>query len=363
MNTKVALLICVVMLAGASLGCGVCGLAQKGQQVPATPEAVATEVSRATVPAPAGGTEESGEQGEEQEEKEESLDPKSLLGNIETLDSYRSSFTMSYEGKTDSGEVEKWAMTMEVEYVREPFAQRVVLHGGESLGVQEGLETIRIGDQQYAVIGGEGGGCISSPAGEGEPVDTELFKPEDILGGLSQARRVGTETVNGVSCTHYVFDEKDIEGANFSKARGDMWVAVDGNYVVKYTLDAEGIDPSTNKTGRINWLYEVRDINKPITIQPPAGCSAAASKYPMMPDATEVTTMGGMVSYKSASSFEDVLKFYQEQMPAKGWSESGEQFITEDSAWLTYTKDKSSVSISLSVEEGGTVAVLILEGE
>lgn len=359
MNRKVALLICIVMLAGASLGCGVCGLAQKGQQVPATLEAVATEVSRATVPAPAGGTEESGEQ----EGKEESLDPKSLLGNIETLDSYRSRFTMSYEGKTDSGEVEKWTMTMEMEYVREPFAQRIVLQGGESLGIQEGLETIRIGDQQYTVIGGEGGSCISSPPGEGEAMDTELFKPEDILGGLSRARRAGTETVNGVQCTHYVFDEKDIEGAGFSKAKGDMWVAVDGNYVVKYALDAEGRDPSTNKTGHINWLYEVRDINKPINIQLPAGCSAAGSQYPIMPDATEVTTMGGMVMYKSASSFKDVLQFYQEQMPAKGWSESGEQFVTEDSAWLTYTKDGSSVSVSLSVDESGNVAVMIVEGE
>ena len=103
----------------------------------------------------------------------------------------------------------------------------------------------------------------------------------------------------------------------------------------------------------------MRDVNQPITIEPPPGCEAAKSEFPMLPDATGVTTMGGMVMYESASSFDDVLAFYQEQMPADGWSDTGDSFISEGTAMLSYTKDGRTATVTLT-EGDGTVSVMIM---
>jgi hypothetical protein len=161
-------------------------------------------------------------------------------------------------------------------------------------------------------------------------------------------------------CRHYKFDEKGLTWGAFARAQGEVWVAVEGDYVVKYTLQADGKDPvGGNDEGHIKWEYEVRDVNQPITIEPPAGCSAAESEFPIMPDAAEVTTMSGMVMYTSASTFDQVQAFYQEQMPANGWDDSGDSFTGPGSAMLSYTKDGRTATVTIGGEDG-EVSVMIM---
>ncbi|HUV89985.1 MAG TPA: hypothetical protein VMY80_10050, partial [Anaerolineae bacterium] len=182
----------------------------------------------------------------------------------------------------------------------------------------------------------------------------------DVIGGLSNARRVRPDQdVNGIRCRHYKFNETALVWRGFSKAEGEVWVAVEGEYVVKYTLQAEGKDPASGKEGHLDWVYEIRDVNEPIPIEPPAGCGAAESEYPMMPDATDVSTMENVVMYTSASSLDDVLAFYKGQMPANGWSETGDSFTSEGTAMQSYTKEGVTVSLALT-EQDGKVSVLIM---
>jgi hypothetical protein len=339
------MMVLVLMLSLAlALGCGAGGLIGGGDETPPAAEA----------PAEAGGR----EQGTEEEpapeagEAEESISLSSVTGGLQNLDSYRSFLTMSFDGTTE-GSADQWTIEMEIEHVRDPFAQRFVMRGGAMSGTTlgEGLESVQIGDQQYVVFGE--GQCLSSSAAEGDVMDTEIFKPDDMLGGLSNARRVRPdERINGILCRHYTFDEKSLLLGDISRAEGEMWVAVDGDYVVKYVLEAEGKDPTSGDEGRIEWVYELRDVNAPITIEPPAGCQAAGSEFPIMADAADVTTMSGMVTYKSSSSFNDVLAFYQAEMKAAGWAESGDSFTSEDMAMLTYTKDGRTASVMLTSEEG-----------
>jgi hypothetical protein len=80
-----------------------------------------------------------------------------------------------------------------------------------------------------------------------------------------------------------------------------------------------------------------------------------------MPDAANMTTFGGMVSYESNSSFDDVLEFYQEQMPADGWSDTGNSFITSGSAMLNYTKDGRTATVTLADADGKTSIIIMSE--
>jgi hypothetical protein len=345
----------LILLLGLALGCSVGGLLGGGEEEALSPtEAPAGgEQAEATEAPPSVGTET--EEVEEPEEGE-NISLSSVTSGLQSLDSYRGYFKMTFEGSTEDEEGQ-WVMEMDMEHMREPFAQRVVFRGGET-GLGEGFESVQIGDQNYIVFGE--GQCISSSADEEDAMDMELFGIDDAIGGLEGARRARPdETVNGVLCRHYVFDEKALGWGIFTRAEGEMWVAIDGDYVVKYAVQAEGENPITGDEGNIEWEYEIRDVNEPITIEPPAGCEAAESEFPIMPAATNVSTFGDMVTYESSSSFDGVLAFYQEQMPAEGWSDTGDSFITEGTAMLGYTKDGRSVNVTLT-EADGKITVMIM---
>ena len=256
------LLVPMVVLLGLTLACGLGGGTQEAPpaaQVPGGEEEVASPTEAVE---PAGG--------EAEAEGEEELDLPSVTSGLQALDSYRAYFrmTVSEEASSEGGDdAEQWAYEMDMEYVRDPFAQHVVMRGGAA---EEGIEITQIGDQSYMVLGE--GQCVSSSA-EGEAMDAEMFKPDDVIGGLSRARRVRPdESVNGIRCRHYKFDESAVAWYGFGHAEGEVWVAVDGDYVVKYVLQAEGKDPASGKEGHLEWVYEIRDVNEPIVIEPPAGC-------------------------------------------------------------------------------------------
>jgi hypothetical protein len=343
------LLLLLTLLLGLTLGCSVCGLTGGGtDDAPAPVE----EIEDAEEPEETEETEEP--------EEEEDISISSVAEGLDSLDSYRGHMSMVFESGAGSSEGDQWTMEMDIEYVREPFAQRIVVQGGGIAGVGEGgIESVQIGDQQYAVFGDQ---CISTSADTGETTDMEIFELDDVMGGLDNASRVlPDETVNGILCRHYVFDETAIAWAVLTQAEGEAWIAVDGGYVVRYTMVADGTDPSSQQEGHVEWEYELLDVNVPITIEPPAGCEAAESEFPIMPDATNTSTFGGMVSYESSSSFDDVLAFYQEQMPAEGWSETDNSFITEGTAMLSYTQDGQNATVTLTGGDGAVSVVIMSE--
>ena len=336
------LLVPFALLVSLMLACGPLGAIKETPSPAEEPtggeEAAATE-------APSGG--EAGTEGEEE------IELSSVTSGLQSLDSYRAHFKMAVTD-TAGGGTEEWAYEMDMEVVRDPFAQHMVIQGVAAEGA---FEMFQIGDQRYIALGE--GQCISTSA-EGEAMGAEMFEPGDVIGGLSNARRVRPDQdVNGIRCRHYKFNETALVWRGFTKAEGEVWVAVEGEYVVKYALQAEGKDPASGKEGHLDWVYEIRDVNEPISIEPPAGCGAAESEYPMMPDATDVSTMENVVMYTSASSLDDVLAFYKGQMPANGWSETRDSFTSEGTAMQSYTKEGVTVSLTLT-EQDGKVSVLIM---
>ncbi|MCP4538049.1 MAG: hypothetical protein GY832_12975 [Chloroflexi bacterium] len=350
MNKRLGLFLLLILLFGLTLGCSVCGLT--GGEVEDAP-APAEEIEEVEEPEEEEDTEDVDEP-----EEEEDISISSVTNGLDSLDSYRSHMTMIFESGAGSSEGDQWTMEMDIEYVREPFAQRIVIQGGGIAGVGEGgMESVQIGNQQYAVFGDQ---CISTSTDTSEAMDMEIFELDDIMGGLDNARRVlPDETVNGILCRHYEFDETAVGWATLTHAEGEAWIAVDGDYVAKYTMVAEGTDPSSQQDGHVEWEYELLAVNTSITIEPPAGCDNAESEFPIMPDAVNTSTFGGMVTYESSSSFDNVQTFYEEQMSAEGWSETGDSFITSGTAMLNYTKDDQNASVTIT-DNDGTISVIIM---
>jgi len=176
----------------------------------------------------------------------------------------------------------------------------------------------------------------------------------DMWGSVSDARYVGTETVNGVRAKRYTWKEGSVATFGFAAGKGDTWVAVDGGYVVKQAIEATGKGlflASADQEGTTTWEWDVTDANGSFEILPPAGCESAAKDIPVMADATDLATVGDFVTYSSASALADVVSFYKTEMPKAGWQPSGTPTEAEGFTMLEFTKDVRTASLSISFDQ------------
>jgi len=316
-------------------------------------------------PPPSGGEEEAGP-----------LDLSSLLLSAEEerqglaqFDSYRTKLRMTFSG-LNLGEVQEGTVDIETAYVKEPPAAHVKMIILDAQGEEKmNIEIINTQGTQWVNLGGGEQGWISAPAEE-EPtamLEGMGFDATEVLPEVKSTRFVGEETVNGVRTKHYTFDEKSLAGVGETmgevSVKGDVWIAVEGNFAVKFQFVAQGKgifeEGKGEQEGQIDFYYELYDINAPITIEPPAGATLPED-IPIMPDATDQGSMGGLITYSSPSDFQTVLEFYRKEMEANGWTSAGENLIGEEIATLDYQKDDRQVTVMISVDkDSGQVDVLI----
>jgi hypothetical protein len=355
---KVVLPLC--LLAVLTLGCGVCGALSDSPLPSGSESADGTEV---VVPADteedAGEAEpvspaEEGEEGDGEEADEADLPSVSM--ELDVLDSYVAYFKMTMKESENASEESLYEMR--VEFVRDPLAESVTVWGDDP---SEGMQSIRIGDMQYLSFGE--GECIATSASDEDEIAGEMLDPEEVIGGISSAKRVRPdETINGIRCRHYTFDESAFVTQQFARASGEAWIAVDGDYVVKYVAQVEGENPETGEDGYMLVEYEISDINEPLVIEPPADCAALdEADFPLMPDASDVSLMGTMATYATGSGVSDVVVFYQEEMAALGWTEDDGAFVSDEAAMLNFSKDGESLVVSVSVDDSRCIVTIITE--
>jgi hypothetical protein len=349
-NVRILMLV-VTVLALAALACSIGGgggqPSDKGAATPTSSEGGGGEISTSppketatSAPTPA----------------ENDLTLSTLTEGLAMLKSYKSTFVVKFVGKDGQGQPVNESWEMREEFIQEPRAQRIAFTSiglSEEQAAQSGaFEMITIGDTSYMVMQDNDGkrSCISMSSDEATQPEQGLFSPA-TLGGVSGAKYVKTDTVNGIKAKHYAWEEGGLVGLGFTSAKGDVWVAVDGDYVVKYTAEATGKDMlfgSTAEEGTITVEYNLTEVNGSFQIEPPADCEAPATDIPIMADAKDKSTFGEMVSYTSASAFADVVEFYKTEMPNNGWQSSGEPTEMEGLAMLEFAKDNRKAQVMIS---------------
>jgi hypothetical protein len=104
--------------------------------------------------------------------------------------------------------------------------------------------------------------------------------PEDyVVLPDSAVRQPGRSIVNGVVTQLYTFDRDDLPHArNYDDAEGTIWVASNGDYIVRYeatfsgrheNLAAGGVELMDE--GTISIMYELSDVNDSLSIEAPKG--------------------------------------------------------------------------------------------
>lgn len=179
----------------------------------------------------------------------------------------------------------------------------------------------------------------------------------------SAACNAQPETVNGVPAIHCAFTEQDkvanaLEGAE--TIVGDVWIAENGNYVVKYQLDARNLQLkglfsgfTEFETYKIN--YDLLDINN-VTVQLPAEAQGTQPlpNFPTQGESGLAAPEGAQIfvdsfaglNYFSTADLNSIVDFHRQSLPAAGWREVPEEgYVDEEYALLIFENEEGVLRV------------------
>jgi hypothetical protein len=282
-------------------------------------------------------------------------DPKTGLSD---LSSYTATLILSFDG-TEAGQPKKWSKTYVMLYSRDPSLRQLTI---EKTGDTSNPEQVYMAELDGAVYEQRGtNACFANVVEEGNSI-SDQFEPAGFLNVVIGAGEAGTETVNDVAANHYSFDERAIGLADVTKSKGELWVATDSGYIVKYLLTTQGNADyfGDGIDGTLIWDYELTNINQAVTVKLPDDCPPGLVNAPVMPDAASVLSKPGILTYDSTSSLPDIAAFYQKEIPSLGWVLAGEPTITDDTILLDYLQGENMLSVIVTNNENGTKVHILL---
>jgi hypothetical protein len=194
--------------------------------------------------------------------------------------------------------------------------------------------------------------------------EDSLIDPTLMLYPISKATKIGSETVNGIDSTHYRVDQNSLPLADPKPAaNGDLWIAAQGGYVVKFTLTVQPPakpDPEGLQAGQ-TWSYELSGTDGSASVALPEGCVEVLTDVPVMPDATSLIQQNGITDFVTASSAAQVIDFYNKNLPPLGW-QSDQALPTGDIKlpWnASFTNGDRHLTLSLDEGDPSGVDVTI----
>jgi hypothetical protein len=91
---------------------------------------------------------------------------------------------------------------------------------------------------------------------------------------------VTAETINGIQSNHFEFKVAGLgatSGAVVNTNKGDYWLAIDGQYIVKYNLVVETSESAKADVLHVEISIEMKQVNQPVNIVFPQGCLDVAA--------------------------------------------------------------------------------------
>lgn len=342
-----------------------------------------TEVETEAPPVEVKPTDVSQPEATEEPELEVSTIDTQRLWDSSDISSFRGEFIISFEGTT-AGEPTQGSMSMFIESTTDPLAQHFTL-SMEGLDLGEDLEGFELTDMEFYMVDntmyanmGMGLGWLKFPGMTVEDMQDTVIMPEDFVDLPPSAnRKLLPETVNGVSCWHYVLDDPSVLGetSEFETFMADAWIAVDGGYLVKMELDATGSfadefgESISLDDGSMHIVFNLLSINEAFTIVVPDEALAAEDfglgtgtfgdqewtreDVPLPADASVDLVMDGTVFFYTDLSVQEASEFMTDQLAANGWVEGSMTYATEDSYFGDFSKDGETLTLMFNPNTDG----------
>ncbi len=273
------------------------------------------------------------------------------------LSSYKATLILSFDGSRD-GQPSLWSKTYVMLSMKEPAARQLTI---EKSGDNPDPEAVFMAEADGAAYESRGeSGCNATVM---DPVNllADTWEPAGFLTGVVGADEAGSETVNDVSAAHYTFDERAFGLSDIAESTGEMWVASEGGYIVRYLVTTQGDADYFGEgiQGTLTWDYELTEVNAPLTFEFPTDCPAGMVDAPMLPDASNVLNVPGILAYDTASSLAEAVAFYQEQLATLGWQLLDDSAVTDTMALLPFSHGDQQLSVFIFLGEDGTEVIAL----
>jgi len=282
----------------------------------------------------------------------EALDPEEVTA-YDQLGSYRLTQRMQWQIQRQE-DTEEGGWLLEVAYVREPPAMHWRMTGKEGPDDEDAgtMEMIWVDGATYMSFGDEWMAMVN----EEDMQNPWSDPPQAYI--ASNSERVGIETVNGYRCIHYRAKEDAAILGVGAVASGEYWVSEEHNVVVRSIVEWTGADAS-GEEGRWTLQWDLTDINQPITITAPEGVSKPGipEDVPLMPGATNVSSMMGMNSFEVEATADEVTEFYMQALEENGWTFDSSVMDTMH----VFTKGNRALTLMINADETPTSVVIMIE--
>lgn len=277
--------------------------------------------------------------------------PETVAGLLD-LSGYKATLTLAFDG-TVAGQSKKWSKTYVMLAAKKPAARQLTIAKTGDLSDPSPVFMAEVDAAAYERRGENS--CIANVIVAGNSL-AKRFEPAGSLTGVIGADAAGSETVNGAAANHYKFDERALGLASLAKSQGELWVASNGGYLVKYLLTTKsGADYFGEGTeGTLTWDYELTNVNQPVSIKLPENCPAGMVNAPLLPGAANVESLPGLLTFDTSTSLADAAAFYQKQMPTLGWQLDGEPAIGDTAVLMDFTQGDQTLSVFISTDNGET---------
>lgn len=266
---------------------------------------------------------------------------------LDALTSYTETLTVSFNGTAD-GQAAAWSKSYRLQHTAQPAASVLTI---EASGDAETPDPAALAEATGTAYQRDANGTCSAKALD--PANSMLAsrEPANELPGLMGAEEAGSETANGVVATHYTFDGRALLESSGPVTTGEVWVAADGGYVVKYQRHTTGDATyfGGGLAGEMTWDYELSDINALTGVTLPDGCQL---DVPIMTGASNVLSLPRYAGFDTQSSIADVMSYYEEQLSGLGWDFT-EPFKGEDRAVVEFTKGDQVLNLLITPGENG----------
>ncbi len=311
---------------------------------------------------------------------------------IDTLDRFRARGELYTITTLPDGTTQEESVQMEGAFVRadNPWGSNEFFQITSTSPMEEGPQTIvvyRVDDVAAVQVEGE---WLTMSRDEAFffafMADIFTTAMDEIAPDLTDAEKVGVEEVNGVQAIHYrlidpelfmkLADIQEDEDGRLESVSLDVWVAQEGNYILKYAMEARAVDvPEADETGQeiqvtqeVRWTFEIYDINSPdvvVTLPedvPQPGEVSVPGFEPgafPMPEGAEVTgTMFGIIQISTDLSPEEVQTFYEETLADLGWTVEGM------AGFYQVSKGETTFSLIITQDEAsGKTMIQVYAGE
>lgn len=279
---------------------------------------------------------------------------------LDGLSSYQATLALHFDG-VRNGQPEEWSQTVQMRAVRGDSAFRQVIIENDGPVAGQSFMADANGMRYEQIDNGE---CRAESLADFEPLELD-WEPAGLLFPLHGADGAQPEQVNGLDAKHYTFDARALGESKLNEAQGEVWLASDGGYVLRYVITKTGGENyfGEGMEGSMTWDYSLTDINQPLSLELPAGCPQGMVAAPLMPDAANVEQLPEVTHYTTSASVEQVLAFYAEELPALGWEVSGEPALAETTGLATYTLGDQQLTLFISSVETGRSVWLLQESK